>query len=1054
MNGIIAWWGKNPVAGNLLMVACIAAGLFAFMRMEKEFWPPGRENAVSIDAVWPGASPEDMETQVTARLEEAIADLDGVDWVRSRSMEGYAWIRVIAEPDVDMAAMTAEVRSRVDAVTGLPPGLEPPRVTQQVGRNWSIILSVHGDVSEATLRETSERVRDRIALLPGAANTIVSGARRPEVSIELSEDAMRRYGLTFDEVAQAIRQTSVNISGGSVRTPDGDFQLRARNQAESDVDFAQIVVRQTEDGGVVRVGDVATVIDGFEDVNMWTRSNGERSVLVAVQTADRFDITETSPAVNEALEELRQQLPAGVQITKVYDEYEDWTSLTGILFSNAMQGFVLIFVLLLLTLHPKVAFWSTLGVITAFAGSFILLPALDVSLNFMTVFGFLLVLGIMVDDAIIVGESIYERIERGERGADAAILATQIVFKPVLASVLTTMIAFSPLMLISGEVQQFTRSISIVVMLTLIFSLVECLIILPAHLAKVEPLVAGRPGFMGRLASVQVACANSVTWFAEHMYGPALRFCMRFRYATLAAFVVAFALGISLIATGRVGQSFMPEVEGDFMSVQIEMPRTTPYGRMLEVAEQLDAARIALESETSEIAVEDQNTGALSRGVVRSWNQAINETTIQAWVALTPPETRPDLRSKAIAERLKALMGTVPDAERLSFELSGNNNAPSIQIALLGEDRDELRAAVEDLKAKLLTYEAVSSVRDSEEAANEELRFTLKPGAEQLGVTLAMVSSQVRQAYFGEEVQRLPRNGEDVRVYVRYPQQDRRTLGSLENFRVRTPDGREIPLSQVADVAFAPGVTGLDRRQRMRSILVEAEAPQEERAKIMRDLEQSGFFNELEQRYPTVTRRALGQAEAQQEFMNELLGFGLIALFVMYALLAVTFRSYGQPGLIMSVIPFAVMGAAIGHFMFGLNFALFSWLGMVAAMGVIVNDNVVLVDRANRLVEEGADEVEAMYDAGVSRFRQIFLTSITEFVGLAPMLFEAAAVAQFLKPMAVSLAFGVLLAMPVTLLLTPVLAAIAVDIKRSAGGGVRWARRMWAAKPPAETPAE
>lgn len=1054
MNGLIAWWGRNPVAGNLLMIACIMAGLFAFVQMEKEFWPPGRANAVSIEAAWPGASPEDMETQVTARLEEAVADLDGVDWVRSRSMEGFAWIRVIAEPDADMAAMTAEVRSRVDAVTGLPPGLEPPRVMQQVGRNWSVILSVHGEVDEATLRAAAQRVRDQVALLPGGANTIVDGARRPEVSIELSEEAMRRYGLTFEDVAQAIRATSVNVSGGSVRTPDGDFQLRARNLAERDVDFAEIVVRQTPDGGIVRVRDVATVVDGFEDSNIWMRSNGERSVLVALQTADRFDITRTSPEVNKKLDELRKEMPAGVQITKIYDEYEDWTNLTGILFSNAMQGFALIFVLLLLTLHPKVAFWSTLGVITAFAGSFIILPSLDVSLNFMTVFGFLLVLGIMVDDAIIVGEAIYERIERGERGADAAILATQLVFKPVVASVLTTMIAFSPFMFISGEPQQFTRSISIVVMSTLLFSLVECLIILPAHLSKVTPLTPGRPGFMGRLATAQVACANSVIWFAERVYAPVLRVCMRFRYATLAGFVVAFALGIALIATGRVGQTFMPEIEGDFMQVSIEMPRTTPYGRMLEVAEQLDAARIALEAETAESAVEDPNTGALSRGVVRSWTQAINETTIQAWVALTPPETRPDLRSRAITERLEELMGEVPDAERLSFELSGNSNGAAIEIALLGEDRDQLRAAVEDLKAKLLTYDAVSSVRDSEDAAIEELRFALKPGAEQLGVTLAMVSSQVRQAYFGEEAQRLPRNGEDVRVYVRYPRDDRRTLASLEDFRVRTPDGREIPLAQVADVTFAPGVTGLDRRQRMRSIMVEAEAPNEERAKIMRDLEQSGFFDQLEQRYPTVTRRALGQAEAQAEFMQELLGYGLIALFVMYALLAVVFRSYGQPGLIMSVIPFAVMGAAVGHFMFDMNFALFSWLGMIAAMGVIVNDNVVLVDRANRLVEEGADEVEAMFDAGVSRFRQIFLTSVTEFVGLAPMLFEAAAVAQFLKPMAVSLAFGVLLAMPVTLLLTPVLAAIAVDIKRGAGKFGRRIKGLWNGREPAETAAE
>jgi multidrug efflux pump subunit AcrB len=368
----------------------------------------------------------------------------------------------------------------------------------------------------------------------------------------------------------------------------------------------------------------------------------------------------------------------------------------------------------------------------------------------------------------------------------------------------------------------------------------------------------------------------------------------------------------------------------------------------------------------------------------------------------------------------------------------------------MGDSQDELRAAVEELKAKLLTYATVSSVRDSEEAAIEELRFILKPGAEQLGLTLSEVSRQVRQAYFGEEAQRLPRDGDDVRVYVRYPREDRRTLDSLNAFRVRTSDGREIPLEAVARVEFADGVTGLDRRQRMRSIMVSADAPQEERAKIMKDLDGSGFFKQLEADHPTVTRRAIGQAESQAEFFAELLALGAMALFAMYMLLAITFRSYSQPALIMSAIPFAVVGAAVGHYMAGLSFALFSWLGMIAAMGVIVNDNVVLIDRANQLREDGLSAFDAITQAGVSRFRQIFLTSITEFVGLAPMILEMAAIAQFLKPMAISLAFGVLLAMPVTLLLTPALYLIGGDLKRAVGGGMRSLRGRRLEDQPAE----
>jgi multidrug efflux pump subunit AcrB len=430
----------------------------------------------------------------------------------------------------------------------------------------------------------------------------------------------------------------------------------------------------------------------------------------------------------------------------------------------------------------------------------------------------------------------------------------------------------------------------------------------------------------------------------------------------------------------------------------------------------------------------------MSNGVVRSWSQGVEGFTVRAYVGLTPPETR-DLRSTAVTEKLKELMGEVPDAERMSFSLSGNDSGPAIQIALLAEDQDALRAASEELKARLIRFSEITSVRDSEEAAIEELQISLKPGAELLGVNLADVSRQIRQAYFGEEVQRLPREGDFVRVYVRYPVADRESLDSLRKFRIRTSDGRELPFEKIATAEFAPGVTGLDRRQRQRTITVEAELPQEERAKVMKTLTDEKFFEELEAKYPAVKRRSIGQEEGQNEFLAELGRLFAFALLAMYFLLAVTFRSYNQPLLIMSAIPFAFVGAVAGHFMFDTSFALFSWLGMIAAMGVIVNDNVVLVDKTNQFREEGMDAYTAVTEAGVSRFRQIFLTSVTEFVGLAPMLFEMAAIAQFLKPMALSLAFGVLLAMPATLILTPVLYMIGKDIK--SGAGAVWRGAKW-----------
>jgi multidrug efflux pump subunit AcrB len=1027
LKGLVAFWARNSVAGNLLMFALWAVGIMSFFAMDREFFPPGQGNSVRIETVWPGASPEDMESQVTVRIEEAIADVDGVDWVRSRSSEGFQWTNLRIDPSADVDALTAEIKNRIDGISTLPQGIEPPRVSRQMNRNFSIILAIHGNVDEKVLRSVAEEVRNEVALLPGAQN-IAGGGRRPEVSIELSEESLRRYGLTFDEVSRAIQQSSLNISSGAVRTADGDYQLRARNLADNEVDFENIIVRQTPDGGVVRVRDIATVIDGFEDVNFFAKTNGEPSITLFVLTADKFNIQQTAKALNDYLKIQRAQLPAGVSITPVYNEVEDYSALTSILFQNALQGFALIFFLLLITLHPKVAFWATIGVVTAFAGSFIILPYLNVSLNFMTVFAFLLVLGIMVDDAIIVGEAVYERVERGERGVDAAILATQLVLKPLMASVFVTMLAFSPLMFLTGDVRQFTSVISIVVMSTLFFSLVESLIILPGHLTKVE-LPKTNDTFFGRLMTLQQRCAHSVIWVAQNVHGPIMRMAVRWRYLTLTAFVFVFVIAVALFSSGWVKQTFMPEVEGDFIVVSIEMPQTTPFARMRQVADQLDAARLALENETKDVAQKDAQTGKMSNGVVRSWSQPIEGNTINAYILLTPPQTRPKLRTKKVQDRLKALLGEVPDAERIALDFGGGGSGGGrIEIAILGQNQDDLRAAVDELKARLTTYSAVISVKDSEEAAVEELRFQLKPGAEQLGITLADVSRQVRQAFFGEEVQRLPRDGDDVRVYVRYPESERESLASLDNFRIRTSDGREVPLESVATWSYAPGVTGLDRRQRQRSILVEAEIQPEERKKIMDDLN-ANFWPQLETKYPSVSRRAIGEAEAQQEFFAELGRYGLMALFGMYFLLAVVFRSYWQPALIMTAIPFAFIGAVAGHFMFGASFALFSWLGMIAAMGVIVNDNVVLVDKANQLRAEGEDAFEAITNASVSRFRQIFLTSVTEFVGLAPMILEMAAISQFLKPMALSLAFGVLLAMPATLILTPVFYMIGKDIK-------------------------
>lgn len=1082
MKGIVAWWGKNPVAGNLVMLVSAVFGLISFFMMDREFQPGIRDQGVQIDASWIAASPEDMERQVIVRIEEAISSIDGVKRIRSQANEGFGWVYLAADPSKDINVLLDEVKTQVDSISGLPRDLEPLRVRQEVYRDWSVLTALQGNVSERTLFDLSEQIRAEMAALPGASLTIIADRRAREIAIEVSEEALQRFGLTFDDVARAVRATSIDLSSGVVKTPSGNYQLRARNLGEAGIDFEGIVIRQTADGSTLRIGDVARVIDGFADFNLESRQNGEPAVMITVQSADRFNLSKTSAAVRDYMQTLNDsgRLPDGVKLSMVYDSAQDYEGLLSILMQNALQGFALIFILLLLTLHPLVAFWATIGVITAFAGSFIILPYVDVSLNFMTVFGFLLVLGIMVDDAIIVGEAIYERVERGHTGADSAIFATQLVLKPLMASVFVTMIAFLPWMFLTGEVQQFTRAISIVVMSTLIFSLIESLIILPAHLAHVRPVTIGK-GLWGNLMGFQQRCAHSVIWFAEHVYQPLLKRAVRWRYVTLAIFVAVFAVVIGVFSSGRIKQAFMPEIENDFMRVMVTMPAGTPFERTKEVANQLDAARVALEGDTTDLTYKDPKTGeVLSRGAVRNWYMITQDRQITAYVGLTPPEAR-EVSTKEIAQKLQARIGEIPDAEKVDVATDFNNDRAALDIALSSPNPAELRVAVEELKAELRTYAAVFDVSDSEDSPTEELRITLRPGAEQLGLTLADVTNQARQAYFGEEVQRLPANGQDIRVYVRYPQAERRTLDSLRDFRLRTPDGREVPFFTVAEAQFAPGVTTIDRRDRKRSIVVSVEAPKES-AKEIQDALAADFWPGFESRHPTVSRRNIGEQQGQQEFMAEFSRLLLVALMGMYVLLAVIFRAYSTPMLIMTVIPFAFVGAVIGHLLGGTTFALFSWLGLVAAAGVVVNDNVVLIDRANTIMVRqalhrlsalrGRAEPEVMdgeeeklssdeldrrlqhhergpvmsftkeeaqariIEASVSRFRQIFLTSVTEFVGTAPMMFERSVNAQFLKPMIIALAFGVLLCMPVTLLLTPALYMIAKDIKSFFG-------RMW-----------
>jgi len=1014
MNGLIAWWARNSVAANLIMVGIFVAGTIGFSKMEREMDPQVRFPGLEIEVSWPGAAPQEVEEQIVARIEEAVQDLDAIEWVRSTSSEGYGGVYILAEQQVDFTQFMNDVKIRVDAISSFPRDIEPPQVRQWINRDEFMRVAVHGDIGERELKRLAETLRREAAQLPAVTVVQLFGTRQEEVSIEVSEEALRRYNLSFSQVADAIRNTSINQSAGSVRTEVGTYQLKIRSLADTATEFNDIIVRETTDGGTIRVGDVATVLDGFEDNPILATLNGEPAVLIQIMSTEIMDIVTASESVREWIEKRKETLPAGVTLTLWTDKAVDFKGRMKTIGSSAVMGLALVMIILLLTLRPIVAFWVAVGIATAYAGAFVLLPSVGVSLNMLSTFAFLLVLGIVVDDAIVVGEGIHSEAHRIGGGVNASIAGAQLVAKPVVFGVITTILAFLPWLFLGGSTSEFTRHITWVVILALGFSLVESLLILPSHLASMKP----RTNLHG-FGKFQKRIADSIVNFAHNQYRKIGNWALDHRYLTTSIFIGILVIGFGLFATGWVKKSFMPDIESDEIIVNVVMPEGAPYSRALEILAQLQAAELALEEEVNQ---RTEGEGVL----IENWYTRSRRDSVLAIVKLAPPEVR-EMTAKEASIRLRELLGDVPDAKEVSMQYTQNNNGPGFEMSIRHPDLDVLRAATADLEEQLRTYETLYDVRNNLEGATEEIRLTMKPGTAKLGLTLADVNRQVRQAYFGEEVQRLPRNGQDVRVKVRYPLASRQSIESLKNFRVRTNDGRELPLLAVADLEYAPGITRIQRWNGNRAARISADLKDNVRDDIVKDLDDN-FFPEWEKRYPGIIRGSVGQAEGEKRFIEEVMGLYLIAFFAMYTMLAVAFRSYWQPLLILVAMPYAFVGAIFGHTALGLTMAIFSYFGIAAAAGVVVNDNLVLMDYCNRLVAKGMDAREAIIEAGVVRFRPILLTSVTTIVGLTPMMMERSMQAAFLQPVVVALASGVFFAFFVTLLMVPSLYVIGLDI--------------------------
>jgi multidrug efflux pump subunit AcrB len=1058
--GVIAWFAGNGVAANLLLVVIAAGGWLSLSTLKKEVFPEFSSDTISVTVEYRGAAPEEVEEGVCVRIEEAIQGLDGIKRIRSTASEGVGTVIVELLPGADTRRVLDDVKARVDAIDTFPAETEKPVIQEIIIRNQVISVAVAGEADEAALKRLGERVRDEIAALPGVTQTELVVARPYEISIEVSETALREYGLTFDEVARAVRRASLDLPGGSVKTDGGEFLLRVKGQAYRAPEFERLPLRTLPDGSRLLLGAVATVVDGFEDVERSARFNHRPAVAVQVFRVGNQNALEISAAVHRYVAAAQVRMPEGITLTAYQDYAEYLRSRINLLLRNAAMGFVLVFVILALFLRFRLAFWGGVGIPVTFLGTLWLMPALDVSVNMISLFAFLLVLGIVVDDAIVVSENIYTKVQSGLAGVRASVAGAREVAVPVIFSVLTTVAAFAPMALVEGNTGKVMRAIPLIVIPTLLFSLFESMLVLPNHLSGLRPATE-TGGARHPFRWLQSHFIGALDGFIQRVYRPVLDWCLEWRYTTLALGLCSLLLAAGIVAGRFIKFQFFPPVEGDDVAAFVTLPEGAPPEVVRRAVAQLESAALQLKDELASSRTTDGRPlfrnllasvgdqpfrAAVSRNGGNAGRSFARPNAGEVHIQLAPSEVR-TIRAAEVVQRWRELAGPVPDAVELVFSSALFSSGNAIDVQLTGPDIEQLRLAAEELKARLANYEGVTDIADSYRAGKQELKLSIQPGAEAAGLTLSDLARQVRQAFYGEEAQRLQRNRDDVKVMVRYPQAQRRSLGDVENLRLRLADGTEVPFSSVAEVTYGRGYATIIRVDRQRAINVTADVDlsKANTAEIMERVV-ANDLPALLAKYPGLRYGLEGERREQAETVSSLMRGFALALLLIFALLAVPLKTYLHPFIVMSAIPFGFFGALLGHLVMGLPLTVLSMFGLVALAGVAVNDSLVLVDFINRAVRAGVSLNQAVHEAGVKRFRPVLLTSLTTFAGLTPLILEKSVQAQFLIPMAVSLGFGVLYSTFTTLLLVPAQYLILEDVKG-------WWARRWRTQPAADAPA-
>ncbi|MBE9486295.1 MAG: efflux RND transporter permease subunit [Chloroflexi bacterium] len=1041
MNGAIKWMARNHVAANLLMMVLLLGGFIMAPSIKQEIFPEVSLDRVSVSVAYPGAGPEEVEEGIILKIEESLSAVDGIKQLKATANEGSGSVIAEVYSDVDVDDVLQDIKSEIDRISTFPEDAEKPIISKLSNRREVISVVIYGETSEQVLREQAEQIRDELLELPDITQVDLSGVRPFEITIEVPEENLRSYNLTLDQVAARIRAASLDLPGGTIKTSGGEILLRTKERRYWGPEYADITIIGKADGSQVRLGEIANVIDGFADSETYGRFDGKPAAMVKVFRIGEQKPTEISARVIAYVDQKGQESPESLQLAIWNDTTEIFNSRMSLLQKNAMIGLTLVVIILGLFLEIRLAAWVMLGIPISFFGTLFIMPWLGVSINMISLFAFILALGILVDDAIVIGENIFEHRQRGKPYAQAAIDGTLEVAIPVTFSILTTIAAFLPLIFVSGMMGKFIQVIPVIVITLLLMSLIESLLVLPAHLSFGKAR-SQNGGLLGRIDRVRQRFGDSLERFINGPYLQFLKLNLNFRYASLAIGLTALLLTIGIVKGGLIKFTFMPEVDGDRITVAIQMNRGVPIeetGRVadlilqkgLETVAEYDAERPAGDSIL-------RNVYTVVGGNIAGGGPGGGSSTIATHMSniamfLTKSELR-DIPATEISTVWRKKVGEIPGIDSLTFRSNLVRMGADIDVLLAHQDFAALEQSSERIRTALAAYRGVSDIEDTYARGKREIKLKLKPAARTLGITESDLGRQIRAAFYGAEALRLQRGRNELKVMVRYPDADRRELWNFEIMRIRTPTGQEIPLTQAAEIIEGYGFSEINRTDRKRVINVSAtvDGQQANAQEIITDLKRN-LLPQLVADYPGLTWDMEGEEKERSESLGSMLNGFKLAMVAIFTLLAIPFRSYSQPLLIMAAIPFGMIGAVLGHIIMGFNLSLLSLFGLVALSGVVINDSLLLIDTANRNRRAGIPLYEAIVSAATRRFRPIVLTSLTTFFGLVPMILETSVQAQFLVPMAISLGFGILFGTGIILLLIPALYLILEDVRRLFG---------------------